>query len=302
MSPALAARIAFLEGRQGGIGSSDVAPILGISPWSTALDVYYEKITPVVDVAAQPMAAPLEWGIRKEPLIAGAIADHYGWTLRKVPPIQHADYPFLVSNVDRENQDGEPIEIKTAYQSEGWGDAETDAIPEYYWPQVQHQLACRASQSQFHAFSWVFVLIGSSDFRRYKVPYDPEFLPAVIDPLKLFWAHVEERIPPEADWTKPEATLRALRNVYPPEPSEIAILDDYAASLVAEYEAKGAEEKAAKERRDEIKAELVSILKTAGIGELPDGRRVEHKKMSRAGYVVAPTEFYQVNIRKGKKR
>ena len=34
----------WLKARQTGIGGSDVAPILGISKWTTPLDVYNEKV------------------------------------------------------------------------------------------------------------------------------------------------------------------------------------------------------------------------------------------------------------------
>lgn len=37
-------RAEWLEGRRQGIGGSDVAAVLGLSPWKTALDVWNDKL------------------------------------------------------------------------------------------------------------------------------------------------------------------------------------------------------------------------------------------------------------------
>ena len=41
-------RETFLLDRKLGIGGSDIAPIMGLSPWSTPLDVYRDKMNPAV--------------------------------------------------------------------------------------------------------------------------------------------------------------------------------------------------------------------------------------------------------------
>ena len=41
-------RETFLLDRKLGIGGSDIAPIMGLSPYSTPLDVYREKMNPEI--------------------------------------------------------------------------------------------------------------------------------------------------------------------------------------------------------------------------------------------------------------
>ena len=113
-------RTEFLEKRRSGIGASDVAPIMGLSPWKSALSVYLDKVEPLAD---EPLSPPLEWGIRKEPVIAAAIADHYPqWEISRLSAIVHKDHDFLAASPDRINGNGELIEIKTARDDRNWGE------------------------------------------------------------------------------------------------------------------------------------------------------------------------------------
>ena len=42
-------RTEWLKWRQKGLGGSDIAGILGLSPWTTPFGVYFDKVTPVED-------------------------------------------------------------------------------------------------------------------------------------------------------------------------------------------------------------------------------------------------------------
>lgn len=290
-------RQSFLEARQKGIGSSDVAPILGLSPWKSALDVYLDKVQPI---APKKMAPHLEWGLRHEPSMAAAIMDHYGWTLHKTVTISHADYPFLLSSADRENQDGEICELKTSRNGEGFGAPDTDEVPDYYWMQCQHQMACRASHGWTGDKCWLFVLIGGSDFRRYRIPRDDGYLPTVIDSLVSFWNAVENRTPPEPDWQH-ESTIDAVKRLFQPKPGTSTRLDVNAKSLTDEYERFGAEIKAIETCREETKARLIAAIGEYEVGELDDGRSIVRKQVDRAGYTVEPKSYVDFRIKHPKK-
>src|SRR6266850_4731464 len=45
-----------LEQRRQGIGSSDVAAIVGASPWATAADIYYDKVDGITKPESEAMA------------------------------------------------------------------------------------------------------------------------------------------------------------------------------------------------------------------------------------------------------
>lgn len=282
-------RIAWLESRRNGIGSSDAPAILGLSKWKTALDVYLAKINPVPSDGGM-MTGPQEWGHRMEPAIAGAIMDHTGWKLEKVPTLAHREHQFLIASPDRVNQDGELIEIKTSMRSEGWGEPETADIPQAYWIQCQHQLEV-ADRDVCH----VFVLIGGNDFRRYRVERDAEYMPTVLIPLATFWQKVEERIPPEPDWSH-ESTLSAVNRLFEPKPGTFKVLDHSAELIADEYQRLGAEKADCEAKQKELKARLVVELGDYAEGLLTDGRRVTRKRIDKKGYEVKPSSYIDVRI------
>ncbi len=281
-------RTAWLEARRNGIGSSDAPAILGLSKWKTALDVYLAKVSPVEGDA--PMSGPQEWGHRMEPAISAAIMDHHGWKLDKVPTLAHHVYPFLIASPDRVNQDGDIIEIKTSMRSEGWGEPETSDIPQAYWLQVQHQLEVAQRET-----AWVFVLIAGSDFRRYRIPRDADYLPTVINPLADFWQRVEEHRPPEPDWGH-ESTLNAINRLYEPKPGTFKVLEGDAQNLADEYQLCGKAKTDAEARQKELKARLIAELGDFEEGLLTDGRRLRRKLTERKGYTVEATSYHDFRI------
>jgi putative phage-type endonuclease len=284
-------RTAWLESRRNGIGSSDVAKILGLSQWGNALNVYLAKVAPS---RAEEMTPSQEWGHRLEPVVSAAIMDRHGWTLAKVPTLRHAEHEFLIASPDRENESGELVEIKTTSRAEGWGEPETAEIPEQYWLQVQHQMEVADRD-----LCWVFVLIGNCDFRRYRVARDDQYLPTVIDPLREFWSMVEASTPPEPDWSHP-STLAAVQRLYVPKPGTVTDLNDHAKTMADEYERLGAEAKEIADARDEYKARLIAALGEFEQGNLPDGRCVTRKQVTRSGYEVKPSTYLDFRIKKAK--
>jgi len=290
-------RKSWLESRRKGLGSSDIAPIIGLSPWKDSLGIYLSKIGQADENAMTPQQS---WGLRLEPAMAAAVMDEYGWTLAKVPSIIHREHRFLLASPDRMRTDGanEVVEFKTSRSSDGWGEPETDEIPLYYQVQVQHQMeVCHATYEVETA--WVFVLIGGSDFRRYRIPYDPEFLPTVLPALEEFWHRVETRTPPEPDWSHP-TTLENLQSLYAPVVGKSVALDAEMVQYATEYVQLGAEASAVNARRDEAKARLIAAMGDAELAALPDGRAITRRKVERKGFTVEPTSYFNFSIKEPK--
>lgn len=92
----------WLEYRRLGIGGSDVAAIMGQSPFCTGRDLYYDKrgIRPVVNEDEDNWVAK-SVGHRLEELVAEIFSYKTGL---KVYPIhkmfRHPLYPFLLADVD----------------------------------------------------------------------------------------------------------------------------------------------------------------------------------------------------------
>lgn len=195
-------QIAWLKERQKGIGGSDVAAILGMSPWRTPYQVWEEKTTPIDETAEEDDDRPaLYWGRVLEAPIRQAYADKTGRTVTKpAEAFVSSKYPFMRANLDGIDDDGRVVEFKTSSKSDGWGEPGTDEIPDYYMTQVQHYLAVTGVKT-----ADVAVLIGGNDFRIYTIEADEELQALLIERESEFWALVESRTPPDLTSTKDAA-------------------------------------------------------------------------------------------------
>lgn len=189
------ARADWLEARRTGIGGSDVAAILGLSRWSTPLDVYLQKRG---ETPSTPDNNAMRWGRYLEPAVRQAYADETGRVVR-VPEamLRHPRHEFMVANIDgfsgdREAGDLRLFEAKTARVATDWGEPGTDEIPQAYMLQVQHYMIVTAAP-----VTDVAVLIGGSDFRIYEVPADRELQDMLIEAEAEFWLRVQRGEPPE---------------------------------------------------------------------------------------------------------
>lgn len=89
----------WLSYRRRGIGGSDAAAILGISPWRTARDLYYDKLN-VVKADMDENWVALEMGHLLEDLVARIFAKKTGLRIfqRKVM-FQHPLYPWMLADL-----------------------------------------------------------------------------------------------------------------------------------------------------------------------------------------------------------
>lgn len=185
----------WLQDRRKGIGGSDAAAVLGVSPWATPLDVYLDKIGEGEDRQTEAM----RFGTLLEPIVRAEYQRRTGFDVRHSPALQFVSeaHPFMRASLDgiAKPQGGASrvLEIKTARSAEGWGDEGTDDIPIHYTAQVQHYMAVTGFE-----VADVAVLIGGSDFRIYTVAADKDLHEAMIERERSFWHdHVLARVPPE---------------------------------------------------------------------------------------------------------
>lgn len=180
----------WLEERRRGIGGSDVAAIMGLSPWKTAYQVYQEKRK---EVATWEGNEATDWGKRMEPAIRQWYSDQTGRCVRLPEKIMfHERYPFMLASLDGFTDDPRGVEIKTARSAKGWGEPGTNEIPDYYILQVQHYMVVTA----FPVFD-VPVSIGGSSPVLYEVPADKELQEMIIDACAEFWKRVVDGNPPD---------------------------------------------------------------------------------------------------------
>ncbi|MGZ8258117.1 MAG: YqaJ viral recombinase family nuclease, partial [Methylotenera sp.] len=174
----------WLSVRGRGVGSSDAAVAVGLSPYKSPLKLWLEKTDRQLapDLAANDAVF---WGTTLEHIIATVYAERTGVKVRRLNAVlQHPEYPFMLANLDRVVQhptDGNGIlEVKTAGVNSArfW----EDGVPESYQCQVLHQLAVTGK-----AWCDVAVLIGGQDFRVYRVVRDEEKIADLIEREVKFW-------------------------------------------------------------------------------------------------------------------
>lgn len=183
-------------GRTKYLGGSDVAGILGISPWRTPLEVYLDKVQPRIKPVAPSKQKVFTRGQRMEPYVIDLLSEETGLEIiHRGNRYIHRDYGFIAAEIDAEAASGENIEIKTVspFKAKEWGEVQTDAIPVHYTAQAMHGLMVTGKQVCVFG-----VLIGGDDFRIYRVERDEETIQAILEKEIAFWDRVINLNPPEA--------------------------------------------------------------------------------------------------------
>ena len=208
------ARENFLQQRRLGIGGTDMAVILGLSPYKTPLQLWMDKTGRSEDVPAPDAEERMYWGTVLEDVVARRYADLTGRKIQRVnDPLVHSA-GIVRGNIDRavinpaiagtvRFKDGKLttdriLEVKTAHamalNSAEWGAPGTDEVPQHYWIQVQTYLGLAQCQ---HAD--LAVLFGGQKFVTYTIEADQQLFADLVEEAGAWWAkHVVADMPPEA--------------------------------------------------------------------------------------------------------
>lgn len=233
------------------LGSSDVAAILGLSPWRTPLDVYMEKIgrgTPP-DPAKE---AIFRRGKRLEPVVLDMLAEEYGYEIvtrgaRYRDPV----HPWMAAEIDGETEiDGERvnIEVKTVhpFAAGEWGEMETDEIPVHYAAQAMYGLMITGRQRCIFA-----ALFGADNLVTYDLRRDEETIDGIRAKAIAFWTdHVLAKVPPEPIVL--DDVYRLLRR----DSDTIVEADKDLTRLLAAYKEAKSRESAAGAKIEELKYQI----------------------------------------------
>lgn len=250
----------WLQSRRKGIGGSDVAAILGMSPWRSPYSVWADKTgrLPLNEVGNEFT----HWGTIMEPILAHEFEDVTGKKVyRQNKTYFDPLHPYLRANIDRDIA-GEPgfLEIKTAteYKSGEWVD---DEVPVPYQLQVQHYMYVLNRPYVYFAY-----LVGGHHFNFKRVERDQEAIDT-FEPLLIDWweRHVIGDEAPETDGA--EATTKALRLLYPEDTGEIITLDGDFNALLTNREALKGSAASTKETLDAIDNKLRAAIGDATAGE-----------------------------------
>lgn len=180
----------WLAARTKGIGGSDIGAICGVSPFSSARQIYFNKTGQFED-ALKPGAAAVErmhFGHLLEPIVANEFAARTGKKLITVDAtFSHKDYPWARANVDRliVDDDGVP-----------YGILECKTTSEYNNDEWEHGEILLSYIYQLNWYLWILglnygafaCLVGGNKFYYYEVYRNDELINETLFPAgKNFW-------------------------------------------------------------------------------------------------------------------
>ena len=220
----------WLSVRKSGIGGSDAAAAVGLSPYMSPLELWLVKTgrdASLFRPDPQDTTEPVYWGTLLEPIVAASYTKQTGNKVRRVNAVlQHLTIPFMIANIDREvvgSRDVQLLECKTAgeFGARLW----RDGVPEYVQLQVQHQLAVTGRQA-----ADVAVLLCGQQLDVHRIERDDGLISRLIELEAMFWRYVQTDTPPPADGS--DSADRALRCLYPGAGGTVDFTDDRRLSSV----------------------------------------------------------------------
>ena len=255
--------------RSTGIGASEAAVVLGISPWQSPLSLYFQKRGEIPD---QFENKQMSMGKKLEALVIEMYAEQTG---RAVYPnkciYRIPKKPHILATPDAFTDENGGVEAKTAVYAgvKKWD----DEVPIHYQAQAQHQMLVLG-------WNWVDfpVLKSGVDFEIYRVERDEKVIRDIEAAVDRFWTQVQEGIAPEADGH--EATSKALAAFYgSSDPDSVLECDPAVLEIVESLERVKAKQKDLEESRAFFENRLKALLGKHEIA-LVDGKKAFSWKVS----------------------
>lgn len=283
----------WLELRDTGVGGSEIAGILGHSPWDSPYTVWARKRH---EMPPLQESAPMRWGKALEQAIATQWSIDSGiesWQPDPITIYRSLECPIALSSPDRLTKDLDGwVEIKNVglWRAEEWD----HGVPLPYWCQAQFQLAVSGLP-----VCHVAALVGGQDLRWRRVEADPEWQAMAFEVAESFWHLVKSGTPPDPDAS--DATRKALQERYAEKvPDAVEGGADLAIAVAAYLD--GAElEKQARSAKTLAQNRIQLILAEHETGLVEGVPFVSIKTQHRSGYVVAPADFSKITVLKGAK-
>jgi len=286
------------------VGGSDVATILGINPYMTAYELYYEKRgeTPprfFGDNENVEAGNILENGIAE--ITASRMSKAAGREIklrRSNITLVNPKYPWLTVHIDRDVVgEDRGVEIKNVgwRAAWAWGDEGTDQIPDYYLPQPHTYMLVKD-----YPVWTVAAYLGGSELRLYEVQRDKEMDEIIIEKTHDFWFdHVLKGIPVELDVAS-RAALPALRKVYPGTDGTVVEGNDQLFHWHRVLREAKANESLYKKAGDVAQAHLEAKMGAAAILKMPDGSSYTRKEVKKKAFSVEATTYMMFKYSKPK--
>lgn len=282
-------RTSDLGDRTSYLGATDIAAIVGVSPYRSPLDVYREKVEGVTSEVSHVM----RWGLLMEDAICQEAEGARGYRLVRRNEAVHPEHPFIRIHPDRLVV-GQPglFDAKSTWDHGGYGepgddDPESGRLAQVP-PHVRVQMTIYTGVLR-RKWADVGVVRYRPPLALYRVNHDPALYVACVGEAVRFWhEHIVAKVPPPVDGS--EGYQRYLTDRFPKDdgtervatPEQSLLVEELAAAKAAESAAKKRAE-LAQQRIEEVMGEATALLSSAG--------KVTWKQQTRGSYVVAEATF-----------
>ncbi len=252
----------WLDLRTKDVTSTEIAALFGCSPYMTEFELWHQKKNNAV-VALEPNER-MTWGTRLQNSIAAGVAEEQGWTLKPLDRFLYMrdevarigasfDFSFTAKDGSRglleiKNVDG------LAYLN-GWQELDNGNIeaPLHIEMQVQHQLLVSG-----HTQAYIGALVGGNRLVLIRREADKAVHAGIRAKVADFWKSIEAGTPPVPNFEKDAKFIASLYRFA--EPGMLIRDEGNMDGLVQAYKKSSEEAKAATEKKDAAKAELLMML------------------------------------------
>jgi putative phage-type endonuclease len=290
----------WLAERRKGIGGSDAAAAVCVSPYKHALGLWAEKAGIAKPEAPADMQA-VRMGHLLEPVVLEAYRQEHPDAQCDLWP-QHVivyddERPWLRCTPDAIGWDARwqgwyLIQIKTARET---APRET---PVHYEIQCQHEMMATGLDRCL-----LLTLYGGRDLTVVQLDADKAVQGWLLEAEAKLWQAVESKERPTwaEEFGDPRQVAEDMRRVYPWDDGEIVELDPLFAQISADLSAWKRQRKELDEQIEYAESRIKTAIGPHVAGSLPDGSGVWYwQTQERKGYTVEPSSYRKLSFQKAK--
>lgn len=291
-------RAAWLAARKVGIGASEIAAVLGVSPFCSALELWARKTGRIVE-EEKAQTERMFWGLELEEKIARVTCQKAGVVIQTLAPgvFSHDDHKWMLASPDGIVVDSGgnicSLEVKNidTFAAKKW-----ENIPEHYLLQCQQQMIVMDAQrclwggligGNWHVWAWI--------------ERDEKECRRIIDAGNEFWKLVESDMPPPSDGSE---SAHKVALDWATEDETVELFDNDVGDALREREESEkarkyheGEAKALKQRSTEMADNILLQMAHKTKAFTATGWSIVVGTTKRKGFEVKPTEYKTVKIK-----
>ena len=280
-----------LAERRKSIGASDMGALFGVSPWSTAYDLWASKVYELADQGSEAA----ELGNDCEDMLLDWLGRQLGApvTHRHAEPYGEGPSPLTAHLDGLVDVDGVTCVAEAKVTSRGWewGAAGTDVVSYRVTLQVQTQMYLAECPR-----AYVVVMLshqGRLERRWYVVERDDRIIAKIISIATAWWdTYVTKRTPPPE-----QPTLSVVQRIVREEQGEGEDPVPVAAHLLEARNVADLAYEEASKAKEQANANVLAALGDRRLGTTEAGHVITYKEQTRKEYTVKASTFSVLRVR-----